>query len=65
MGVIIIKADDRSSKILKELAKHLGASVANIKEDQYEDFLLGTVMDSEKTGKMVSKEVVFKKLKGR
>jgi len=64
MGAIIIKADNRSSKILKELAERLGASVTNVKEEQYEDFMLGTLMDSEKTGKTVSREVIFKKLKG-
>ena len=65
MGAIIIKADNQSSKILKELAERLGASVTNVKEEQYEDFILGTLMDSEKTGKTVSREVIFKKLKGK
>ncbi|MDZ4747617.1 MAG: hypothetical protein SH808_03970 [Saprospiraceae bacterium] len=62
MGAIVIKADSRSSKILKELAEQLGASVTNIKEEQYEDILLGEIINEEKTGKLVSREVVFKKL---
>lgn len=37
MSAIVIKADNRSNKILKELAKKLGANVLNINDDQYED----------------------------
>jgi len=64
MGAFIIKADSQSSKILKELAERLGAIVTNVKDDQYEDFILGAIMDSEKTGKTVSREAIFQKLKG-
>ncbi len=38
MGAIIIKADKVSSKILKQLAKKLRASVTSFKDDQYEEF---------------------------
>jgi hypothetical protein len=65
MGAIIIKADNQSSKILKELAERLGARVTNVKDEQYEDFILGTLMDSVKTGKTVSREEIFKKLNGK
>jgi hypothetical protein len=63
MGAIIIRADQTSSKLLKELAVQLGAVVTNVKDEQYEDFMLGTLMDSEKTGEIVSREEIFKKLK--
>ena len=63
MSAIIIKADDKSNKILKELAKRLGANVVSLKDNQYEDFLLGTIIDSEKTGIDASGEEVFQKLK--
>ena len=63
MSAIIIKADDKSNKILKELAKQLGANVVSLKDNQYEDFLLGTIIDSEKIGKDASREEVFQKLK--
>lgn len=63
MSAIIIKADKVSSKIMKQLAKKLGASVTSVKDEKYEDFLLGTLMDSKKTGEIVSKEAIFKKLK--
>ena len=62
MGAIIIRADQKSSKILKELAVQLGAVVTNLKDEQYEDFMLGTLIDSEKTGEIVSREEIFKKL---
>ena len=63
MGEIIIRADHKSSKLLKEVAVQLGAVVTNLKDEQYEDFMLGTLMDSEKTGEIVSREEIFKKLK--
>ena len=63
MGAIIIRADQKSNKLLKELAVQLGAVVTNLKDEQYEDFMLGTLMDSEKTGEIVSREEIFKKLK--
>ena len=63
MGAIIIKTDQKSSKILKELAVQLGAVVTNVKDEHYDDFMLGTLIDSEKTGEIVSRKEIFKKLK--
>ncbi len=63
MGAIIIRADQKSSKLLKELAVQLGVAVTNVKDEHYEDFMLGTLMDSEKTGEIVSREEIFKILK--
>lgn len=63
MSAIIIKADEKSNKILKELAKQLGADVLTLKDNQYEDFILGTIIDSEKTGKDVTKSEVFQRFK--
>jgi len=54
MGAIIIRADQKSSKLLKELAVQLGAVVTNVKNEHYEYFMLGTLMYSEKTGEIVS-----------
>jgi len=62
MGAIIIKADNKSSKILKELAEKLGGDVTTISEEQYEDVLLGSLMDKEKTGKNATRSAIFKKL---
>ena len=62
MSAIVIKADSKSNKILKDLAKKLGANVLNMNDTQYEDFLLGSIINSEKTGEDVSKEEVIKKI---
>lgn len=65
MGAIIIKADNQSNKILSDLARKLGGNVVALKDVQFEDFLLGSMMDSEKTGKTVSRESIMKKLGGK
>lgn len=63
MSTILIKADKQSSKILSALAKKLGGNVIDIKDEQFEDFMLGTLMDKVKTGKTVSKDSIIKKLR--
>jgi len=65
MGAIIIKADKKSNKILSNLAKKLGGNVITLADDQYEDFALGSLMDSVKTGKTVSRESILKQLKDK
>ena len=65
MSAIIIKGDKKSSKLISELAKQLGANVMDVNEQQYEDFLLGSIMDKEKTGKTVSKATIMKKLNSK
>jgi len=62
MRAIVIKADSQNTKILKELAKKLGADVININEEQYEDLALGLLMDKSKTGETVSRESIMNKL---
>jgi hypothetical protein len=59
MGAIVIKADNESSKIIKELAEKLGGNVTQIDEEQYEDIVLGTLMEKEKTGKNVTRTAIF------
>lgn len=63
MAAIIINVDQESNKILAKLAEKLGGNVININDSQYEDIVLGTLMDREKTGKTVSKEEVLKWLR--
>ncbi len=65
MSTIVIKADKQSNKLLTELAKKLGGNVMDLKDDQFEDFMLGNLMDKVKTGKTVSKEKILKKLKSK
>lgn len=63
MSAIVIKADDKNNKILKALTKQLGANVVSLKDNQYEAFLLGTIIEAEKTNEDVSREDIFKKLR--
>jgi len=63
MSAIIIKSDIKSSKLLSELAKKLGANVLSVKDEQFEDFALGTLMDHVKTNESVSRELILKKLR--
>ena len=63
MDAIIIKADKQSNKLLLELAQKLGASVFSIKKDQFEDLYLGQIMEKTKTGNLVSREDIVKKLR--
>jgi hypothetical protein len=65
MSVILIKGESQSNKLLKELAKKLGASVLLLNDNQFEELALGALMDQEKTGELVSKDAVLKKLKGK
>jgi hypothetical protein len=65
MSAIIIKTEEKSIQILKELAKQLGANVVSLKDNQYEDFLLGMIIDSEKTKKDAFPKEVFQKLKNK
>jgi len=65
MSAKIIKGDKKSSKLITQLVKQLGANVNGVKKDQYEDFLLGTLMDKEKSNKTVSRSTIMKKLKSK
>ena len=62
MSAIVIQADPKSNKILAELAKKLGGKVLTIDDVQYEDIALGALMDKEKTGKVVSRDEIMRKL---
>ena len=65
MGAILIKADKKSNKLLTDLAKKLGGNVISLADDQYEDFAIGSAMDSVKTGKTVERESIIMKLKSK
>ena len=63
MGAILIQADSQSNKILSDLAKKLGAKVLSIKDEQFEDLALGSLMNTVKTNENVSRELIMKKLR--
>ncbi|MFV0589763.1 MAG: hypothetical protein ACK5M7_00125 [Draconibacterium sp.] len=62
MGAIIIKIDDKNNRLITKLVKELGGKTIPINEEQYEDLAFGTLMDKEKTGEMVSRKEVMRKL---
>lgn len=63
MSALLIKADSKSSKILRFIAKKLGGEVRVIRNEQYEDLAFGLMMDEVKTGEKVSKAEVLSKLR--
>ena len=65
MSTILIKADNKSNKILSELAKQLGGNALTINDDQFDDLMLGMQMVKVKTGKTVSKKTILNKLKSK
>ena len=65
MGAILIRADKKINKILSELAVKLGGDVMNLNDDQFEDFVLGTVMDSVKTGESADRDSIIRKLRNK
>jgi hypothetical protein len=62
MGAIVIKTDTKSNKLLKALAEKLGGRAFAINDVQYEDLVLGALMDKEKTGELVSRDLIMEKL---
>lgn len=65
MSTILIKANKQNNKILAELAKKLGGNVIDLNDEEFEDLMLGKLMDSEKTGKTASRSTIIKKLKSK
>jgi len=63
METIIIRGEKNKVDLLQKLAKELGLSEQRFKEPMSEDQALGILADSVRTGKMVSKASVLKKLK--
>ena len=62
MSTILIKANKENNKILAELAKKLGGNVINVNDNQFEELMLGKLMDEVKTGKLISKNAILRKL---
>jgi hypothetical protein len=65
MSTILIKTDTKNSKLLEQLALQLGGDVIKLSDTQFEDLMLGALMNSVKTGKIVSKNSILKKLKNK
>jgi hypothetical protein len=65
MSTILIKTDTKNIKLQEQLALQLGGDVIKLSDTQFEDLMLGALMDSVKTGKIVSKNSILKKLKNK
>jgi hypothetical protein len=61
-AIVIESSNPKNLKLLVALAEQLGESVKKLSQAQYEDIQLSLFIKSEKTGKEVSREDVFKLL---
>ncbi|MDP2423860.1 MAG: hypothetical protein U1C46_07860 [Bacteroidales bacterium] len=50
-------------RLIIQLAKRLGGRVSGLSQQQYEDLLLGQLMDKAKTGETVPRSSILEKLK--
>ncbi len=64
MGAVVIKIDSKNNRLISSLVKELGGKVISIDDDQYEDLVMGKLMEKEKTNELVSRESIMKKLSG-
>ena len=62
MGAVVIKIDKKNNRLISKLAKELGGKVISIDDEQYEDLVLGQLMDEEKTNELVSRDEIMSKL---
>jgi len=64
MEAIIIKSENAENlKLLADFARRLGEQVSLLDAAQAEDFALGMLMEQEKTGEQVSRDVIMSKLR--
>ncbi len=63
MAAILIEAKDANElKFIREILKRTRIKNKELSNEDYEDFLLGLKMSTEKTGKKVSRSTIMKKL---
>ena len=61
MDVLVIEPNsDDNLQLLIELAKKLGSKVITIKKEDAEDLALLALMKEEKTGELVSRDLIIK-----
>lgn len=63
MGAVVIKIDKKNNRLISRLVKELGGEVVSINDEQYEDLVMGKLIDAEKTGENVSRETIMNKLR--
>jgi ribosomal protein L19E len=64
MGAVVIKIDAKNNRLIASLVKELGGKVISFDDEQYEDLVLGKLMEKEKTNELVSRDSIMKKLSG-
>lgn len=60
--IIINTTKDGNAKFILELVEKLGETGKILSEEEQEDFLLGTIMQADKTSETVSRDSIFKRL---
>lgn len=60
--LIINTKKSGNAEFILELVKKLGEEGKILSKEEQEDFLLGKIMEAERTGKDVSREAIFKQL---
>lgn len=63
MGAVVIKIDKKNNRLISKLVKELGGNVISIDDEQYEDLVLGKLMEQEKTNDLVSRDEIIAKLR--
>lgn len=61
-AIIVHGTNKKNTRLIIDLVKRLGGSVSCLSKEQYEDILMGELMNNIKTGKEVSKTSIMEKL---
>jgi hypothetical protein len=62
MSVLVIQGTESNQKLILALAKKIGSKAVNLKNQEIEDMLFGAHIQAQKTGKLASREAIFKVL---
>ena len=66
MGVLLINtANSKELKLVRELLDRMKIKNMEISRDDNEDFLFGEMIKKEKTGELVTRNTIMKKLKAK
>jgi hypothetical protein len=58
-AIIVHGTDKKNTRLIIELARQLGGKVSGLSKEQFEDIMLGNIMDKVKTGQEVSKSAIL------
>jgi len=63
MSVLVIQGDQSSQKLILALAKKIGFKAISTANSEAEYFLFGSLIEKEKTGKLISRDKIYKAFK--